>query len=219
MRNRIKAVLRSMAPLCGAVILTAFGGYVPSALGNNATGTPAAAGSTAVRDGSHDFDFLYGKWMMPNHRLKKRLAGSNEWEDFVSYDECQPLPGGIGNEDFFKTDHWKDFTGVTVRTYDKATGLWRLYWVDNYFSGGVIEAPVVGKFVGNVGVFEAPDTFDGKPIIVRFTWTVNPKGSRAVANWEQAFSADGGKTWEINWKNEIIPMGDADFARHFGPGI
>ena len=219
MRNRIKAFLRSMVPLCGAVILTAFGGYVPNALGNNATGTPATAASTAVRDGSHDFDFLYGKWMMPNHRLKKRLAGSNEWEDFVSYDECQPLPGGIGNEDHFKTDHWENFMGITVRTYDKATGLWRLYWVDNYFSGGVIEAPVVGKFEGNVGVFEAPDTFDGKPIIVRFTWTVNPKGSKAVANWEQAFSADGGKTWETNWKNEIIPMDDADFAQHFGPGI
>jgi len=219
MRTRIKAFLRSMAPLCGAVILTAFGGYVPNALGNNATGTPSAAASTALRDGSHDFDFLYGKWMMPNHRLKKRLAGSDEWEDFVSYDECHPLPGGIGNEDFFKTDHWKDFMGMTVRTYDKATGLWRLYWVDNYFSGGVMEAPVVGKFEGNVGVFEAPDTFNGKPIIVRFTWIVNPKGSKAVANWEQAFSADGGKTWETNWKNEIIPMDDASFARHFAPGI
>ncbi|HEV2333604.1 MAG TPA: hypothetical protein VGV16_10635 [Gammaproteobacteria bacterium] len=219
MRNRIKAFVRSMGPLCGAVILTAFGGYMPNALGNNATGTPASAANPALPDGSHDFDFLYGKWMMPNHRLKKRLAGSNEWEDFVSYDECHPLPGGIGNEDHFKTDHWKNFMGITVRTYDKATGLWRLYWVDNYFSGGVIEAPVVGKFEGNVGVFEAPDTFDGKPIIVRFTWTVNPKGSKAVANWEQAFSADGGKTWETNWKNEIIPMDDADFAQHFGPGI
>ncbi|HET7174822.1 MAG TPA: hypothetical protein VFK21_02335 [Gammaproteobacteria bacterium] len=219
MHNRIRTFLRSMAPFCGAVILTAFGGYAPNTLGNNATGTPATAANTALRDGSHDFDFLYGKWMMPNHRLKNRLAGSNEWEDFVSYDECHPLPGGIGNEDFFKTDHWKDFMGVTVRTYDKATGLWRLYWVDNYFSGGVFEAPVVGKFEGNVGVFEAPDTFNGKPIIVRFTWTVNPKGSKAVANWEQAFSADGGKTWETNWKNEIIPMDDAEAAQRFGAGI
>src|ERR1041385_4308401 len=29
--------------------------------------------SAGVRDGSHDFDFIYGKWRMPNHRLKKRL--------------------------------------------------------------------------------------------------------------------------------------------------
>jgi hypothetical protein len=91
--------------------------------------------------------------------------------------------------------------------------------VDNYFSGGVIEAPVVGKFVGNVGVFEAPDTFDGKPIIVRFTWTVHPKGSPVAADWAQAFSADGGKTWETNWTNQIIRMDDTEAAQHFGTGI
>ena len=224
MSTRVKTfkrkILASMPPLCGAVILAAFGGYAPTSLSDNATDTaPADQPGPAVRDGSHDFDFLYGKWKMPNHRLLKRLAGSNEWEDFISYDECHALPGGLGNEDFFKTDHWKNFLGMTVRTYDKQTGLWRLYWVDNRFSGGVIEPPVVGKFDGNVGVFEGPDSFNGKPIIVRFTWTVNPKGSKAVASWEQAFSADGGKTWETNWKNEIIPMDDAEAAQQFGPGI
>lgn len=219
MHPRIKKILASMAPLCGAVILVAFSGYAPTVAANNATGLPPADQTRAARDGSHDFDFLYGKWKMPNHRLVKRMADSHDWEDFMSYDECRPLPGGIGNEDFYKTDHWKDFVGMTTRTYDPKTGLWRIYWVDNYFSGGVIEAPVVGKFEGNVGVFEAPDTFNGKPIIVRFTWTVNPKGSKVVANWEQAFSADGGKTWETNWKNEIIPMGDNEAAQKFGPGI
>ena len=90
----------------------------------------------AVRDGSHDFDFIYGKWRMPNHRLKKRLAGSDEWDDFVTCDEGSPLPGGIGNIDYWKASYWKDFVGVTIRTYDPKTGLWRIYWVDNTFSGG-----------------------------------------------------------------------------------
>lgn len=179
----------------------------------------AAAQPTAVRDGSHDFDFIYGKWRMPNHHLKKRLAGSNEWDDFVTCDEGSPLPGGIGDIDYWKASFWKDFVGVTVRTYDPKTGLWRIYWVDNTFSGGVIQPPVVGKFVGNVGIFEGPDTFNGIPILVRFTWTVhpqgppvqtkweqalNPKGSQVVAKWEQAFSKDNGKTWETNWYNEFI---------------
>ncbi len=219
MRRKIRKILKYMAPLCGVVILTAFGGYVPSASADNTSGTPDTTPTTAVRDGSHDFDFLYGKWKMPNHRLLKRLAGSHEWEDFMSYDECRPLPGDLGNQDFFKTDHWKNFEGMTTRTYDKKTGLWRLYWVDNYFSDGVIEAPMVGKFEGNVGVFEAPDTFNGKPILTRFIWTVHPKGDKVVADWAQAFSADGGKTWETNWKNEIIPMDDAEAAQHFGVGI
>jgi hypothetical protein len=219
MRTRIKKILALFAPLCGAIILTAFDGYVPAALGDNVNGLPPADQRAQVRDGSHDFDFLYGKWKMPNHRLLKRLAGSHEWEDFMSYDECLPLPGGLGNEDFYKTDHWKDFVGMTTRTYDPNTGLWRLYWVDNRFSSGVIEPPVVGKFDGNVGVFEAPDTFEGKPIIVRFTWTKLGKGSKVVAHWEQSFSADGGKTWETNWTNDIIPMDDAEAAQKFGPSI
>ena len=205
--------------LAAAMMLTAFSGYGPAVYANNATGTPPDQKITANRDGSHDFDFLYGKWKMPNHRLVKRLVGSHEWEDFMSYDECSPLPGGLGNQDFYRTDHWKDFLGMTTRTYDRKTGLWRLYWVDNYFSGGVIEAPVVGRFQGNVGVFEAPDSFDGKPIIVRFTWTVHPPGDKVAADWAQAFSADGGKTWETNWTNQIIRMDDAEAAQHFGPGI
>lgn len=210
---------RRLSLVAAALLLTAFGGYGPEVLANNATGQIPTDRITASRDGSHDFDFLYGKWKMPNHRLVKRLAGSHDWEDFMSYDECHPLPGGLGDEDFFKTAHWKDFVGMTTRTYDPKTGLWRLYWVDNTFSGGVMEAPVVGKFEGNVGVFEAPDTFDGKPIVVRFTWTVHPKGDKVVADWAQAFSADGGKTWETNWTNQIIRMDDAEAAQHFDPGI
>lgn len=167
--------------------------------------TPQPAPAPAkVRDGSHDFDFLYGKWRMPNHRLVQRLAGSHEWADFVTCDEAKPLPGGLGNMDVFRANYWPDFVGVTVRTYDPQTGLWRLYWVDNRFAHGALEPPVIGKFQGNVGVFEGDDTFNGKPIRVRFVWTVNPRGSKVVATWRQAFSPDGGKTWEVNWRNEII---------------
>jgi hypothetical protein len=192
--------------------------------GLDTASSTAAQGSTstqsaAVRDGSHDFEFLYAKWRMPNHRLKKRLAGSQDWDDFISCDEGGPLPGGIGNIDYFKASYWKDFLGVTVRTYDPKTALWRIYWVDNRFSEGVIQPPVIGKFDGNVGTFEGPDTYNGTPIIARFIWTVNPKGWKPdakweqalnpkglpiVAKWEQAFSTDNGKTWETNWYNELI---------------
>ncbi len=78
---------------------------------------------------------------------------------------------------------------------------------------------MVGKFEGNVGTFEGHDTFNGIPILVRYTWTLNPKSSQVaekweqelnpkglqvVAKWEQAFSTDNGKTWETNWYNEFI---------------
>jgi hypothetical protein len=75
----------------------------------------------------------------PTIVLKKCLEGSHEWADFITCDEGGPLPGGIGDTDYWKADIWKDFVGVTVRTYDPKTGLWRIYWVDNTFSGRVIQ--------------------------------------------------------------------------------
>ena len=111
----------SHAILGGAIFaFTALSVYAPDSV--PAADSPTAQ-SVAVRDGSHDFDFIYGKWRMPNHRLKKRLAGSHEWVDFVTCDEGSPLPGGIGNIDYWKASYWKDFVGVTVRTYDPKTGL------------------------------------------------------------------------------------------------
>jgi hypothetical protein len=204
-----RMVTGSAVALLGAIVLC---GADTVAGQDTASGAPGT-----VRDGSHDFDFIYGKWRMPNHRLKERLAGSHEWADFITCDEGGPLPGGIGNTDFWRANYWKDFVGVTVRTYDRATGLWRIYWVDNTFSKGVMDKPVIGKFDGSVGTFQGADTFNGKPVIVRFIWTLspaqsqtqwektlNPSGARVVAKWEQAFSADGGKTWETNWYNEFI---------------
>ena len=130
-----------------------------------APGDSATEESAAVRDGSHDFDFVYGKWRMPNHRLKKRLAGSHEWVDFITCDEGRPLPGGIGDTDSWRASFWKDFVGIAFRTYDTKTGLWRIYWVDNTFSQGVIGPPLVGKFDGNVGKFEGRDTENGVPVL------------------------------------------------------
>jgi hypothetical protein len=55
---------------------------------------------------------------------------------------------------------------------------------------------VKGRFAHGVGTFYADDKLRGRPIKVRFTWShMTP----TAAHWEQAFSPDGGKTWETNW--------------------
>jgi hypothetical protein len=61
---------------------------------------------------------------------------------------------------------------------------------------GVLLPPMVGRFKGNVGEFFGDETVDGKRVLCRFHWTLTPEG---FPRWEQAFSDDGGKTWEINW--------------------
>ncbi len=188
------------APLAAAMLLTAFGGV--------ACAEAPAAAPAAVRDGSRDFDFLYGHWKMHNRRLLKRLAGSHDWAEFDSYDDARPLAGKLGNMDEYRTDYFKpDFVGITVRTYDPRTGLWSIYWIDNLNQQGNLVNPVVGKFEGDVGVFEGPDSFDGKPIVVRYTWTLTPQDPKVAAHWEQAFSADGGKTWETNFMNDLLREG------------
>ncbi|TIQ24379.1 MAG: DUF1579 domain-containing protein, partial [Mesorhizobium sp.] len=47
-----------------------------------------------------------------------------------------------------------------------------------------------------VGTFLCDDVFDGRDIQVRFLWS---RITEKSARWEQAFSPDGGKSWETNW--------------------
>ena len=57
-----------------------------------------------------------------------------------------------------------------VRVFDPATRLWAIYWADSRFPGP-LDPPVVGSFDGDVGTFEGPDTFAGRPVLVRYTWS------------------------------------------------
>lgn len=158
---------------------------------------PASNPVASARDGSHDFDFLYGgKWHVHNRRLQGRLSGSHEWVEFDATDEFQALPGGIGNEEHYRTEYWKGYVGIGLHFYHAQARQWFLYWVDNHSDPGVLQPPVSGGFSGNVGTFEGADTFNGKPITVRFIWKVLGKNQ---VRWEQAFSADGGHSWETNW--------------------
>lgn len=152
----------------------------------------------AAFSGVRDFDFLYGFWHVRNRRLQKRLAGCNEWEEFDATSDCHPILGGAGNQDEFLSPHRPGFVGMSLRLLDPVTQQWSIYWVDN--QSVELQPPVHGSFVDGIGIFEGEDTFAGKPIRVRFTWSGTHS---ATPRWEQAFSVDGGKTWETNWTMEF----------------
>jgi hypothetical protein len=151
--------------------------------------------------GLHDFDFLAGHWQVRHRRLKERLAGSQEWVEFDGTCHGFPLMNGWANAD----DNVLEMPGgeyhaVTLRSYDQETGQWAIWWLDGRFPSGPLEPPVKGRFENGVGTFYADDTFNGKPIRIRFIWSrITP----VSAHWEQAFSPDGGKTWETNWQMEF----------------
>lgn len=154
-----------------------------------------------MTDGRRDFDFWMGSWRIDNERLVERLKGSTTWERFEARGTAQPLPGGIGNFDDFVPIDWRPgYVGMSLRVFNPTTDLWSIYWLDNQTGGldvvGHLLPPVVGRFTDGIGVFQGDDTFEGRPIRVRFVWSeITATGAR----WEQAFSPDGGVTWETNW--------------------
>jgi hypothetical protein len=155
---------------------------------------------TAV-GGLHDFDFLVGHWNAHHRKLKERLAGSHDWIEFDGTLDSQPLMGGYSNvDDTVLHVPGAPYRGVAVRTFDAKTGQWSIWWFDSRTPLGPLDPPVRGGFHNGVGTFYADDTFNGKPIRVRFIWS---KITPTSCHWEQAFSPDGGKTWETNWVQDI----------------
>ena len=153
--------------------------------------------TAAVRERatSRDFDFWMGKWNVRNRRLAQRLGGSDEWDVFHAKVAARPLPGGLGNEDVFCTEYGGGFVGMSFRFFDPESGQWSIYSADSR-RPGLLDPPVIGSFAGDTGIFEGDNAFDGRPIRVRFTWSgiTTPR-----PRWEQAFSDDGGQSWETNW--------------------
>ena len=162
-------------------------------------------GSTAQLEAStHDFEFFMGSWNVQNWRLRERLVGSDEWDEFGSRAAARRLPAGLGNEDLFCTHFDGGFVGMSFRFFDPESGRWSIYWADSRRPGR-LDPPVIGSFEGDTGVFQGEDTFEGRPILVRFLWS---EVTTPTPRWEQAFSDDGGETWETNWIMEFTPAGD-----------
>ena len=146
-----------------------------------------------------------GSWNVRNRYLRERLQGSDDWMEFDAKVVARPLLDGLGNEDEYRTDHEGGFIGMSFRFFDPKTTKWSIYWADTRRSG-LLDPPVLGSFDGDEGVFEGADSFDGKPILVRFTWS---GVTTPTPRWEQAFSADGGGTWETNWVMDFTRAGDS----------
>ena len=151
-----------------------------------------------ARNAARDFDFLLGAWRVQNRRLAERLQGSTQWVEFEATSVARRVLDGLGNTDEFRTDHDGGLVGMSLRFFDPARQLWSIYWADTRRC--VLDPPVVGSFAGDIGIFGGADTFAGRPIVVRFIWSGI---TTSTPRWEQAFSDDGGATWETNWVMEF----------------
>ena len=176
----------------------------------SSVGTPAMAVAQAAQDsgkrsasavdevpGLHDFDFLIGQWRSHHRKLKQRLTHSRDWLEFDGTLVMHTLMGGYANvDDNTFAISGAPYSGVGLRSFDAKTRQWSIWWLDSRTPMDPLDPPVRGTFHDGVGTFYAEDKWKGTPVRVRFEW------SRITANschWEQAYSTDGGKTWEINW--------------------
>ena len=165
------------------------------------TSTATGIAPDAIEAGPavHDFDFYMGSWRVHHRRLRERLAGSDEWDEFEGTSRAWPILDGAGNVDDNVLElPTGTYRAISLRTFDPATDQWSIWWLDGR-SPGRLDPPVVGSFKDGVGTFLAADTFNGRRILVRFLWS---DITDTTCRWEQAFSTDGGTTWEVNWVME-----------------
>jgi hypothetical protein len=152
--------------------------------------------------GQTDFDFLMGSWKVHNRKLRERLKGSTAWDEFDGTVVARPAWGGKANVDEYEADSPAGhIEGLTVRLFNPKSRQWSIYWASS--TNGTLDVPMVGEFKDGRGEFYDQEQFEGRSIYVRFIWSdITPASCR----WEQAFSADGGKSWEVNWIMEFTRM-------------
>jgi len=205
-QRRISAAVG--ATLIVAAAFTLAGAWQPAAAQTShpSKGITMRPAATPHTDASRDFDFLIGRWEVSNRRLPRPLQGSTEWETFKATNHAHLLPGGIGNYDEFVPVGWRPgFVGMSLRAFNPQTQAWSIFWLSNR-DGGIdaqtqgLQPPVVGRFEGDTGLFYGDELWEGRPIKVRFEWT---RLSADAARWQQAFSADEGRSWEVNWVMEL----------------
>ena len=156
---------------------------------------PVDPGPGGMRDGQHDFDWEIGTWKT---RLKRRLhplTGSNEWADYEGTTVVRPVWNGRANlVELDVRGPAGRIEGLSLRLYDTASRQWSLNFASR--AGSTLTVPAIGAFKEGRGEFYNQDTFDGRDILVRFVISgITPDS----AHFEQAFSVDGGRTWEVNW--------------------
>lgn len=158
----------------------------------------AAQMAQQPRDGRHDFDFLNGEWTLHLKRMLHPLTGDTTWVEYDGTAHARSIMEGLGQLDEFEANDpvtHQHLAGLTLRLYNTTTGEWSLYYA-NAANGKVSLPPTVGQFSNGRGEFYDHENYHGRPIIVRYIWSdITPRSAR----FEQAFSTDGGKTWETNW--------------------
>lgn len=157
----------------------------------------AAQSTASARDGQRDFDWEIGTWTTKVRVLRNPLSGKPaEWAEYQGTSVVKPLMDGRWNMvELSVAGPAGKIEGGSLRLYNPQSRQWSLNFAS--LRDGMLTALVYGGFdQSGRGAFYGSDMLDGRTILVRFV--ITPKSSDEVL-FEQAFSIDGGGTWETNW--------------------
>ena len=151
--------------------------------------------TSAQRDGQHDFDFEIGNWKTHVSRLLHPMTGSTTWVDYEGTTVVRKVWNGRANLGEFEVDGKAGHLELlSLRLYNPQSRQWSLNVTSS--GSGTLGVPTIGEFKNGRGEFFDQEMFNGRSVLVRFVISDITANS---CHFEQAFSDDGGKTWEVNW--------------------
>jgi hypothetical protein len=153
------------------------------------------ADTVQARDGQHDFDFEIGTWKTHLKRLQHPLSGSTTWVEYDGTTVVSKVWNGHANLVELQVDGPAGhIEALSLRLYNPESRQWSLNFSNS--AAGTMSVPTIGEFKNGRGEFYDQETLNGRAILVRFIiLDITPTS----CHFEQSFSADGGKTWELNW--------------------
>ena len=146
--------------------------------------------------GEHDFDFEIGHWKTHISRLRRPLSGDTTWLAYDGTSVVKKVWHGRANTVELEVDgpDGRHIQGLSLRLYNPRSRQWSLNFVNA--AAGTMSVPTVGEFKNGRGEFFDWEEYNGRMILVRNVWKdITPMSCR----FEQSYSDDGGKTWELNW--------------------
>ena len=139
------------------------------------------------------------------------MTGSTTWTELEGTGACYKVWDGRAQLDTVELDSPSGhIEGLTLRLFNPQSHQWRLYWA-NSKDGALSLPPPTGEFKKGRGEFIDQEPYKGRAILVRYSWT---DVATNKPHFEQSFSDDGGKTWEVNWITDQTRVKDeSDKAR------
>jgi hypothetical protein len=184
-----------------------FVAYIGAGLAQTDSGATKVGSQTTTseRDGQRYFDFALGTWKAHLKQLEHPLTGSNNWVEFDgTFVASKVWDGRAISEEVELDSPTGHIEGLALRLYNAQTHQWSIYWANS--KNGVMDtSPQVGQFKNGRSEFYGTDTLNGKLLYVRFVWT---NTNTNTPHFEQSYSDDRGKTWEVNWITDQTRISD-----------